>query len=277
MKWGASMKSHLSGDDGSWLFEAIEGRELPLPGWERLINFDFNHELSKDVLVDVSAYGIAVERYYSRTDGWNWPYGGSIFPESRVRVRSSVAEMLQHANASLAQIGLRLILLDGLRTLAEQECLWKFFYSEALRRSPGSNAEELAYSTRRFCYDPTRFDPGSPLTWPVHMTGGSVDATVGRTDSRESLFMGSLFDDPSEISHTSHFESETGPNGRSWTQSERFAARARRCLHHAMEDAGFTSYAAEWWHFDYGTSLWAVAQSQRGKPMPAFYSAIDQR
>lgn len=269
------MRSDLSTNGGPRLFRPIENHELPLPGWESLVEFDFGHELSGEPVVDVSDFGVAAERYYSRDDGWNWPYEEAIFPEARVRVRRSVAKMLKHADALLAPIGLRLMLLDGLRTLEEQKLLWQFFYSEALQRNPGADAEELAYFTRRFCYDPTRFDPGSPFTWPVHMTGGSVDATVTITGSREGLFMGSLFDDPSALSHTSYFESETGPGGRHWTQSERFAARARRCLHHAMEEVGFTSYAAEWWHFDYGTSLWAVAQKQRGSRKPAFYSAID--
>ena len=51
--------------------------------------------------------------------------------------------------------------------------------------------------------------------------------------------------------------------------------RNRRLLHHAMRQAGFTHYSAEWWHFDYGDGPWA--RRTHSAPLYAFCAEGDLR
>src|SRR5690606_40003770 len=85
-----------------------------------------------------------------------------------------------------------------------------------------------------------------------HSTGGAVDLTL-RWRGGESLFMGSLFADPSPVSHTAHFEALKGR----LSFSEEEARANRRLLYWLMREAGFASNPSEWWHFSYGDQMWA--------------------
>jgi D-alanyl-D-alanine dipeptidase len=87
--------------------------------------------------------------------------------------------------------------------------------------------------------------------------------------------MGGVFDDPSDISHTAHFEDpahDTSCSGRE-------ARRNRRLLFWAMHAEGFASLPAEWWHYDWGDQLWS---KNRHRAIPvergllAFYGPATQ-
>ena len=70
--------------------------------------------------------------------------------------------------------------------------------------------------------------------------------------------MGTGFDDFTEKSLTSHFESQSSD-----------IRDNRRLLYRVMTEAGFTNYPLEWWHYDYGDSFWSY---YTGKP--AIYRGI---
>ena len=230
--------------------------------------------LNGEPIVDLTAYGLNARRYYSRKDMHNWPYGGQITNNNSILVRASVAEMLISVNKQLAGFGLELLILDGLRTLAEQKALWQYFERVVKSQNPNLTNIELTNITSTYCWDPVTFRPHDVSTWPVHMTGGSVDVSLCCHDSHELVFMGSVFDDPSEVSHTDYFEHKALKHSCSnigLTSSETCALYYRRILFHAMEDAGFTNYAPEWWHFDYCTILFNKAAAMRGKKMSPIY------
>jgi D-alanyl-D-alanine dipeptidase len=221
------------------------------------------NERSGEPLVSLDSYGIAGESYYARTDGLNAPYyraiAGAVSPP---KVRLSVAKKLQSVNESLAAQGIELLVWDGFRTIECQRELWKYFLQEAQHKVKNGTAADYVRYAAKYCSNPTRFKATDPTTWTVHVTGGAVDLTLRRKSSGEWLYMGSIYDDASEVSGTKYFE-----KSKCRTASCEDAKRNRRLLLSAMSKAGFVNYPYEWWHYDYGDQMWAL---YGGHGQPAF-------
>jgi zinc D-Ala-D-Ala dipeptidase len=222
---------------------------------------------AQEPLVELADYGIAGYGFYARDDGLNAPYRRA-FPSApaQVRCRRSVAECLALVDVRLKASGVELFVLDAFRPLALQRELWDFFLERAQQvLEKPSEADCIAFAGE-YCSDPRRFDPTDSRTWPTHLTGGAVDLTLRASRSGEFVFMGGIFDDPDAISHTAHFErllSDKGGREQELSLSQREALRNRRLLYWAMTEAGFASYAYEWWHFDLGTQMWVVNSTRR--------------
>ncbi len=213
-------------------------------------------------LVDLADFGIAGEGYYARTDKQNAPYYRS-FPSAlhNVWCRKSVAERLVDVNATLAPYGLELFVLDGFRPVAVQEELWSFFIEEAKNALDQPSMKACEEFAGTYCSDPRHYDPEDSTKWPVHVTGGAVDTTLRLLESADPVYFGGVFDDPSEVSHTAHFErklEDAGGAQHALSASDVAALRNRRVLYWAMREAGFANYPYEWWHFDLGTQLWVL-------------------
>ena len=99
-------------------------------------------------------------------------------------------------------------------------------------------------------------DPARP---PLHSTGGAVDLTI-IDESGVPLDMGTGFD---------HFGPESAT--RYFADRDQVLHTNRMLLCEVMFAAGFTNYANEWWHFDYGTPRWAF-QTGAGA---AIYGRVD--
>lgn len=240
---------------------------------------DMGDPRAGEPLVDLADCDIAGYGFYARDDGLNAPYRRA-FPSAQpqVRARRSVAERLAEVDARLKESGVELFVLDAFRPLALQRELWDFFLERArqLLENP-SEADCIAFAGE-YCSDPRHFDPADSRTWPTHLTGGAVDLTLRASRSGEFVFMGGIFDDSDDVSHTAHFEkrlAENDGNEQALSLSEREAMRNRRLLFWAMVEAGFTSYAYEWWHFDLGTQMWVVngagQPESRRSPQCAWY------
>lgn len=217
---------------------------------------------STDPLTELCHHGIACDAYYARSDGRNPPYYASLpGAEPVLRARRSVADRLARINRRLGACGVELLVLDAYRSLECQQGLWEFFLADATRRRRGQGRAAIERHALKFCSDPRRFDPADARTWPTHMTGGAVDVTLKRIGGLgEPLFMGGIFDDPSEVSRTDYFER----NGRSASSASDTEARLnRRQLYWAMRSEGFENLPTEWWHYDWGTQLWAYRRSRR--------------
>ncbi len=85
-----------------------------------------------------------------------------------------------------------------------------------------------------------------PRTPPPHLTGGAVDLTL--TFDGVPLAPGCGFDDITPLAYTASFEREPGPD-----------RELRRFLYWSMRAEGFAVIGFEWWHFELGTSRWALA------------------
>lgn len=224
--------------------------------------------LCTEQAVDVRQHGIAGMNYYHHED--NPPYWhrapGSI-PE--LFVREGILARLLNVNDLLGPLGFELFLFDAYRPLAVQNYFHDEWVPEYLHQkfpewSAAAIREEVGKYWSKGVVDITETDRILP---PPHASGGVVDLTLRHLHSGEELFMGSLFDEVSAISHVDYFEEEG--IGRILTSSEEVARGNRRLLYGVMTEAGFTGNPNEWWHFGYGDRLTASLTGA-----PAVYSLL---
>jgi D-alanyl-D-alanine dipeptidase len=200
-------------------------------------------------LVSAKTHGIAGENYYFITR--NPPYwrriDGSV-PD--LLMREGVAVRLKDVNARLAKSGLELFLFDAWRPREVQAYFHDVWMpAELKKRQPSLAGEALTREVERYWAAPT-VDENSPAP---HSTGAALDLTL-RWIGGEPLWMGSLFDDVTEIAHRDRFERV----GDSISFSDEEARANRRLLHWVMSEAGFVGHPDEWWHFSYGDQLWSA-------------------
>ena len=250
-------------------------RDIPIPVIQRPADARSYHEVAVDLknplfnepILEASSLGIAGESYYARRDGWNVPYCRALEGAlPKLWVRKSVGERLSQVNAALKPYGVELYGYDFLRTLRTQTEIWNWFVALARRTLPNPSEEAVIAFAGTYSSDPRGFDPKNERTWFTHSTGGAVDLTLRRIGG-ELLFMGAIFDEPSELSRGDYFERRLKSKG-SLSQSEEAALRARRLLFHAMRSQGFAPYLAEFWHWDYGTQLAIANLKIIGAPHP---------
>ncbi|MCW3837376.1 M15 family metallopeptidase [Sphingomonas canadensis] len=201
---------------------------------------------SREPLMPAEAFGLAGANYYHLTR--NPPYYARI-PGSvpYVAVREGVGRRLAAVQRRLAADGVALWLYDGWRPNAVQAYFYDRWIPDQAALRYGT--EEGLRAMRGYWSRPTT-DPLSPAP---HLTGGAIDLTLCWADSREPLWMGSLFDDVTPVAHLDHFEAPIA--GISYSDEE---ARAnRRLLYWAMAEQGFLANPTEWWHFSFGDQMWA--------------------
>jgi D-alanyl-D-alanine dipeptidase len=219
----------------------------------RFVPFDRTDPRWSEPLVDLAGYGLLTEAWYARTDGANAPYNAPIAGAVRtVAARAGVAARLLSADASLAAHGLRIKTVDAYRSVETQAGLWAFFWDRVGRERPYLVDAAREALVRTFVSDPRRFDPQDDTTWPLHSTGGSVDVLLVDAATGMALDHGAGFDEPHERSFTDHYERLLL---RREVEPDDARLMTRRILINAMVNAGFTNYAYEFWHFDYGTQL----------------------
>ncbi len=262
----------LFANGASALAQTLELKDKPLPllsqSSKLLTSADYHKEpvnlkaaKSNEKLVPIDSFNIAGESYYARTDKLNAPYYRSFASApKKILLRLTAAQKLQELNAKLAPLGLELFVFDGFRPVSCQKDLWQYFLNQAKRALPkGSEAEQIAYASR-YCSNPSRYKSTDSTTWPTHCTGGAVDLTLRRKATGELLYMGSIFDDDAEVSHSDYFEISKGK-----AQASELEARGnRRLLYWAMKSVGFENYHYEWWHYDYGNQMWLMNKGDKG-------------
>lgn len=220
--------------------------------------------LQHETLVDVKNLGIVGENYY-----WgpkNPPYWRRIegaVPD--LKLRDSVAAKLVAVNRRLGEAGLELFLFDAWRPREVQAYFHDVWMpAEIRRRQPGFSGDAVVKEVERYWAAPT----GNDASPAPHATGAATDLSL-RWIGGELLYMGSIFDDVTQIAHRDHFEK--GESALAFSHEE---ARAnRRLLHWVMSEEGFAGHPDEWWHFSYGDQLWAALS---GKPAAHYGLAISE-
>jgi zinc D-Ala-D-Ala dipeptidase len=218
------------------------------PGFRDRIAIDKNAPAFAERLVDLKAQGIAGENYYFAVR--NPPYwrriDGAI---AGLYAREGIAAKLLGIDRRLAETGLELYLFDAWRPRAVQAYFHDVWMPAELKRHrPELSGEALTADVERYWAAPTD-DPARPAP---HSTGAALDLTL-RWRGGETLWMGSLFDDVTEIAHRDRFEREVGISF-----SDEEARANRRLLHWVMAEEGFAGHPDEWWHFSFGDQLWAA-------------------
>ena len=180
-------------------------------------------------LVDLAKFKFVTEpRYYFY--GWT--------RESRVLARESVAKRLVAARQFLPA-GFNFKIWDGYRTLEVQLKMIENFRRRFKHVNPKLPKKEIDRLVDSFCAKPLKI-----VTRPdTHRNGGSLDLTIIDRQARE-LFMGTDFDDSTELAATDFFEKKKRLN-----EFEKKARKNRRLFKRVMEKAGFANYKNEWWHW----------------------------
>jgi zinc D-Ala-D-Ala dipeptidase len=208
----------------------------------------------REPLEDITAHGIAgLNYYYSARNPPYWRRIEGSIPD--LLLRRSVVAKLSQINARLAAVGIEIFVFDAWRPRAVQV----YFHDEWMprelkRRRPELEGEALLREVERYWAAPTR-DANSPAP---HATGAAIDLSL-RWKNGELLWMGSLFDDVTEIAHRDHFEVAAAPH---LSFSDEEARSNRRLLHWLMAEEGFCGHCEEWWHFSWGDQMWSAVSGQ---------------
>lgn len=145
-------------------------------------------------------------------------------------VREDVLARLEHAR-SLLPAGTDLLFIEGYRPLALQQHYFTEYRDKLGTTHPDWTAEQLHQAASRYV---------SPPAIAPHSAGAAVDVTLVDQDGHE-LDLGTPV-------NTSPEESD----GACFTHAPNLSDHARHhrmLLLNAMENAGFTNYGTEFWHF----------------------------
>ena len=250
--------------------EALRRRPIPDQGAARAAKKDFRgHPINLDgaaqsePLAELKAHGIAGENYYWSEK--NPPYWRRIEGATeRLMLREGVAARLAKANARLAEAGLELFVFDAWRPRAVQAYFHDVWMpAEIKRRRPDLSGDALMGEVERYWAAPSQSD-ARPAP---HATGAATDLSI-RWKSGDLLWMGSIFDDVTDLAHRDHFENDSAE----MRFSDEEARANRRLLHWAMREQGFEGHPDEWWHFSHGDQLWAALS---GAPVAIYGLAGD--
>ena len=207
-------------------------------------------------MVETREHGLAGANFYAGDR--NPPYWHRVEGATdKLLLRRSVADKLRKVNARIAAAGLELFLFDAWRPRAVQAYFHDVWMpAELQRRDPTLGGARLTEEVERYWAAPSS-DENSPAP---HATGAAVDLTLRWKDG-EALWMGSLFDDVTQLAGRDRFESLAADN---FSFSDQEAQANRRLLHWLMTEEGFAGHPDEWWHFSWGDQMWG-ALSGRGE------------
>ncbi|MEU9059106.1 M15 family metallopeptidase [Streptomyces sp. NPDC048430] len=145
-------------------------------------------------------------------------------------VREGVLTRLEHAR-SLLPAGTDLLFIEGYRPLALQQRYFTEYRDELAAAHPGWTADQLDQAASRYV---------SPPEIAPHSAGAAVDVTLVDQDGHE-LDLGTRVNASPEES-----------DGACFTHAPNLSDHARHhrtLLLNTMENAGFTNYGTEFWHF----------------------------
>lgn len=214
-------------------------------------------------VVEARDVGLKGQNFYAGNR--NPPYWQKIEGSvEKLWLRKSVAEKLARVNARAGTVGLELFLLDAWRPRSVQAYFHDVWMPRELqRRDPGLKGAALTEEVERYWAAPSD-SADSPAP---HATASAVDLTLRWKDG-EALWMGSLFDDVTQLAHRDRFEELAAEN---FSFSDAEARANRRLLHWLMTEEGFAGHPDEWWHFSWGDQMWAA---MTGAPAAHFGLAV---
>jgi D-alanyl-D-alanine dipeptidase len=191
------------------------------------------------VYVDDWVPGIRWDAKYATWDNFTGrPVDG--YDANRIVGTKALCAALEQARDSAATLGLGLLLWDGYRPQRAVDCFIRWSTSPDDGRTKQRHYPNIGRVEM--------LDQGYVATRSGHSRGSTVDLTAYWLDTGDLVPMGGDHDLMDPVSHH-------GALG--ITRAE---ARNRRHLRTVMEDAGFSAYDCEWWHY-----------SLRDEPYPDTY------
>ena len=217
---------------------------------------------SREGLVDIRDLGILGENHYSiaRNPPYYHRIEGSI---SSLLVREGVGNRLRKIQDRLHMVGLSLWVFDAWRPNEVQKYFHDIWMPKKIVAEFGDIDQDLLKQKVEKYWASSSTSKLSPAP---HITGSAIDLTICWKDTKQLLWMGSLFDDVSEVSHLDHFEKLKNDR---ICYSDEEALHNRRLLYWLMSDAEFSANPSEWWHYSYGDQMWARLGNHRAAIYPA--------
>jgi D-alanyl-D-alanine dipeptidase len=212
--------------------------------------FKYEHipiEESGDPLVNLADYGFALEPAY---------YNDGLSDTSEMYLRRTVADRLATISEELYPLNFKI--WDGWRPREVQHNIYMKYWKKMESEHQNWTEEQLLEQVGTFVTI-----ANDPNMIPIHSTGGAVDLTLVDNSGAE-LDMGTRFDYFGPEAAALYFEQD-GDN--------ETARDNRRILRETLTHADFRYDEDEWWHFDYGNQVWAVALD---KPK-AIYNEVKQK
>lgn len=177
-----------------------------------------------------------------RTIGCYW-HSGWPHADPQAFARETVAQRLVDVAQALPD-GFGLAVWDAWRDPRLQAELYSVAYSD-----PSLPAGFV---------NPASADPARPAP---HATGGTLDLTL--TWHHHPLNLGTTFDE--FVSHAHAAALETAATTPGHLRGRTDLRDLRRLLRQAMCEVGFVQLGCEWWHFEFGTRLWAYVHDAAPK------------
>ena len=226
-------------------------------------------------LVNLKAYDLAFLSWHAVTDGTNAPYFKPIKGSRQEGwLRKTITEKLVRVNRRLAAFGAEILILDAYRSIECQRGLWAYFYQRGRDENPTATEDELRRYALQFVRDPRIYDPRDARTWPIHITGSSIDVILRDLGTKQWLNMGSRFEEMIPASVADYFEHQL-QQGLIDKNDERLWNR--RLLDWAMRSEGFLNDPIVYWHYDWGNQAWIKVKNALygDAPEKAWYGHID--
>ncbi|VAW59779.1 hypothetical protein MNBD_GAMMA11-527 [hydrothermal vent metagenome] len=239
------------------------------------IPLDDNNPLFNEPMVNLENYSLPFLSWHAITDGSNSPYEKPIRGSSQQGwLRQSIAEKLERANQKLIPFNTELLILDAYRSINCQRGLWEFFYERARTQNPAASEETLRQYALGYVRDPRIFDPLDSQTFPIHITGSSIDVTLRYRDTKKWLNMGSKFEEIIPVSTSDYFERQLG-QGLINENDERLCNR--RLMDWALRSEDFLNDPVLYWHYDWGNQIWIKVKNALygDAPEKAWYGHIE--
>lgn len=247
----------------------------PIRKSHHTIPIDSSHPLFDEPMVNLWDYDIAFVSWHAIDDGSNQPYFCAIKGSRQEGwLRKTVADKLQRVNDNLRPFGAEILIYDAYRPIACQRGLWEFFYERARQEIPQASEEDCREYALGYVRDPRLFDKYDTRTFPIHITGSSVDVVLKRLGSEELIDLGSEFEEIIDVSVTDYFERQLLA-GNIRADDQRLLNR--RLMDWAFTKEGFLNDPILYWHYDWGNQLWIKVKNVRetDAPKQAWYGYID--
>lgn len=176
--------------------------------------------------------------------GFNLIFEPSVMKDHKYMVREAVFDKIGRISRRLDMEDKTLIIRSGWRSFEHQRLLWEKRVDSLQREYPKKQIEEIEELVSYFIAPPNK---------SMHSTGGAVDALI--YDLKNECVMRFGTNDGLKI----NLNDKCYPYHPYITPE---AKRNRKLLIGLFEQEGFVVDLKEYWHFDYGNSIWALEQEK---------------
>lgn len=185
---------------------------------------------------------------------FNLVFEPSVKKNYRYRVREPLIERIGRISKRLDAENKSLVIRSAWRSFSHQRMLWKQRVDRLRQEYPEIHTKQITEMAEYFI---------APETKSMHATGGSVDALI--YDHEKGCVMDFGTNDGLKISLSRMcypYHPDITPQAR----------ENRSLMIGLFEEEGFVVDIKEYWHFDFGNVIWAIAKNEPH----AHYGAIEE-